>query len=52
MARYGHIEWRTEVAYGHQMAIDFAKIAPLATGLLARVPDKARAEPVNCQPNR
>jgi hypothetical protein len=25
MARYGHIEWRTEVADGHQMAIDFAK---------------------------
>jgi hypothetical protein len=25
MARCGHIEWRTEVAYGHQMAIEFAK---------------------------
>jgi hypothetical protein len=25
LARYGHVEWRKEVAYSHHMATDFAK---------------------------
>jgi hypothetical protein len=25
LARYGHIEWRKEVAYSHQMATDIAQ---------------------------
>jgi hypothetical protein len=25
MARYGHIEWRKEVAYSHQVATNFAR---------------------------
>jgi hypothetical protein len=56
MARYGHIEWRTKVAYGppygHRLCQERQDIAPLATSFVARVPEIARAEPVNCAPNR